>query len=75
MFSLVCFGTNGWENDRDAGDFRRFRAHYHVTVMKTHLEHPHDSKYTPHFYVVHKVTDTGILSVVTKIQMIACELL
>ena len=43
--------------------------------MKTHLEHPHDSKYTPHFYVVHKVTDTGILSVVTKIQMIACELL
>ena len=25
--------TNGWANNRDAGDLRRHRAHYDVTVM------------------------------------------
>ena len=25
--------TNGWVNNRDAGDLRRHRAHYYVTVM------------------------------------------
>ena len=33
MFSLICAWTNGWANDRDAGDLRRHRAHYDVTVM------------------------------------------
>ena len=32
MFSLICVRTNGWVNNRDAGDFRRHRAHYDVTV-------------------------------------------
>ena len=33
--------TNGWINNRDAGDLRRHRAHYSVTVMDSitgHLE-------------------------------------
>ena len=34
MFSLICTWTNGWSNNRDAGDLRRIRAHYEVTVMK-----------------------------------------
>ena len=33
MFSLICAWTNGWGNDRDAGDLRRHRAHNDVTVM------------------------------------------
>ena len=32
-FSLVCAWTNGWENNRDYGDFWRHRAHYEVTVI------------------------------------------
>ena len=34
MFSLICAWANGWVNHRDAGDLRRHRAHYDVTVMK-----------------------------------------
>ena len=33
MFSLICAWTNGWANHRDAGDLRRHRSHYDVTVM------------------------------------------
>ena len=33
MFSLICVWINGWVNNREAGDFRRYRAHYDVTVM------------------------------------------
>ena len=33
MFSLICVGINDWVNNREAGDLRRNRAHYDVTVM------------------------------------------
>ena len=33
MFSLICVWINGWVNNREASDLRRYRAHYHVTVM------------------------------------------
>ena len=33
IFSLICVWTNGWVNNRDAGDLRRRCAHYDVTVM------------------------------------------
>ena len=33
MFSLICVWINGWVNNREAGDLRRHRAHYDVTVM------------------------------------------
>ena len=33
MFSLICTRMNGWVNTREAGDLRRSRAHYDVTVM------------------------------------------
>ena len=33
MFPSICAWTNGWVNNRDAGDLRRHRAHYNVTVM------------------------------------------
>ena len=33
MFSLKCAWTNGYANNRDAGNFRCHCAHYDVTVM------------------------------------------
>ena len=39
MFSLICFWINGWVNNREAGDLRRYHAHYDVTVMfKTYID-------------------------------------
>ena len=34
MFSLICVWINGWVNNREAGDLRRYRAHVDVTVMQ-----------------------------------------
>ena len=33
MFSLICVSINGWINNREAGDLRRHRGHYDVSVM------------------------------------------
>ena len=32
-FSLICAWMKFWVNNREAGDLRRHRAHYDVTVM------------------------------------------
>ena len=34
MFSLICVGINGWVNNCEAGDLRRYRAHYDIIVME-----------------------------------------
>ena len=33
MFSLICTWINDWVNSREAGDMRRHRGHYDVSVM------------------------------------------
>ena len=33
MFSLICVWIIGWVNNREAGDLRRYRAHYDVIIM------------------------------------------
>ena len=33
MFTLICARMNGWVNNREAGDLRRYRVHYDVIVM------------------------------------------
>ena len=33
MFSLICPWTNGWVNNRYAGDLRHHHTHYDATVM------------------------------------------
>ena len=33
MFTLICARINGWVNNREAADLRRYRGHYDVTVM------------------------------------------
>ena len=37
VFSLVCARINGWVNNHEAGDLRRYRGHYDVTVMENRL--------------------------------------
>ena len=36
MFSLICIWINGWVSNREAGDLRRYRAHYDVIVIVYH---------------------------------------
>ena len=36
MFSLICARINGWVNNSEAGDLKRHRAHYDVSVMPMH---------------------------------------
>ena len=33
VFSLICVWINDWVNNGEAGDLRRYRIHYDVTVM------------------------------------------
>ena len=33
IFSFICVWINDWVNNREAGDLRRHRGHYGVTVM------------------------------------------
>ena len=33
LFSLIYASINRWENNREAGDLRRYRAHYDLNVM------------------------------------------
>ena len=33
MFSLICSWINGWVDNHEAGDLRRHRVHYKVTIM------------------------------------------
>ena len=35
IFSLICAWINGWVTNGEAGDLRRHRAHYDVTLMST----------------------------------------
>ena len=43
MFSLICAYMDGWVNNLQAGDLRRHRDHYDVTVMVCQID-------TCHFY-------------------------
>ena len=45
---FICAWTNGWVNYRDAGDLRRHRAHYDVTLISIHIPH----YYLTHYYCV-----------------------
>ena len=37
---LICARIHGWVNNREAGDLRRHRAHYDVTVIIRSATHP-----------------------------------
>ena len=39
IFSLICARINGWVSKPEAGDLRRHRAHYDVTVLCWQWDH------------------------------------
>ena len=59
MFSLICVWINGWVNNREAGDLRRYRAHYDVIVMPPTLWYGPVIIRTGSPYV--KITTLGLL--------------
>ena len=58
VFSLICAWTNGLINNRNAGDLRRHRAHYDVTLM-IEFVHPWFKEYN---VVVHCSPPTRYLN-------------
>ena len=40
MFPLICVWINGWVNNGEASDLRRYQAHYDVTVMSFWTNRP-----------------------------------
>ena len=64
IFSLICTWLNDWVNNHAAGDFRRHRAHYVVTVMHKAI------KYTCRYFPVVKVSSDVIT---WKILLAICE--
>ena len=44
MFSLICVWINGWVNNREAGDLRRYHAHCDVIVMTSFHRFSHMAK-------------------------------
>ena len=43
MFTLICARMNGWVNNREAGDLRRYLVHYDVIVMQQMFYHDTNS--------------------------------
>ena len=41
MFSLICVSINGWVSSREAGDSRRYCAHFDVNVMSSSFGNAH----------------------------------
>ena len=70
MLYLICAWTNGWVNNRDAGDLRGPRSHYNVTVMtnKCSFEHMFDiRKYNPCKYFENVVCLSQCVKVMLQI--------
>ena len=62
IFSFICVLINSWVNNREAGDLRRYRAHYDVIVMS------HDilniNPYVSHQNVLSKIIKKPIIDIV-----------
>ena len=52
MFSLMCVWINGCVNNREAGDLRRHRAHYDVTVLHWGLNKVADNMFILWNYLI-----------------------
>ena len=61
MFSLIFAWTNGWANNRYAGDVRRHRAHYGVTITMYHFCYIRDRHIVNQLLqMMHRVIDVPI---------------
>ena len=64
MFSLICVWINGWVNNCEADDLRRYPAHYDVTVMDVRsnsFQSPFDMNAIP----LHLFTESSVNASVT----------
>ena len=61
MFSLICFWINGWVNNREAGDLRRYLGHYDVIVMKSKIICWRQSFLTKGTYTLRWIFSTGFI--------------
>ena len=70
MFSLICVWINGWVNNRETGDLRRYRAHYDVIVMTWFYpkKYAHD-KQLCFVVVLLQVSFNHIFSVVSSVLL------
>ena len=55
MFTLICARMNGWVNNREAGDLRRYLAHYDVIVMRSSTFMPLIPKCMPLPHLNHEI--------------------
>ena len=46
-FSLICAWTNGWANNREAGDLRRHRAHHDANRSRDHPKSRTQGRWKP----------------------------
>ena len=63
MFSLICAWTNSWANNRDAGDLRRYSAHYDVIIMGSVQSHLWPMEFIDANFFVNIGSDMCVLSV------------
>ena len=56
QLSLISAWINGWVNNREAGDLRRNRANYDVTVMKSPHKWQRYSRWTIHYSICNRLT-------------------
>ena len=64
MLPLICVWTNAWVNNWDAGDLRRYRVHYDVTVMRNYCS------FVPSFCVCSSVVHTFVMSYFIQLSLI-----
>ena len=63
MLSLICDWINSWVNNREAGDFRRNRTHYDVTVIN-------EAEINEALGLTFALVDVGFLISICKILII-----
>ena len=70
--SLICVWINGWVNNRKAGDLRRYRAHYDVSVML--LECPKVTSQKPYgVFVIPAVLPMGYVGIGIGMRKTTCK--
>ena len=75
MFSLICPWPNGGENNRDAGDLRRHRAHCDVSVMSELVLGNNRDKYKSMVCIIGSRREVDGISSPEHIEGIICRIL
>ena len=74
MFSLIRVWINGWVNNREAGDLRRYRAHYGVIVMLR--SRPNDRHFPDNIFKCIFLNENVLISInviPALVQIMACS--